>query len=123
PSGHESRSKPDRSLLGMLFGRRPRPDWAAGFGGVGSGRGVHEEIRLYAGERNCRREGAARGGEGEHRMNPLMQLAACGQSPWPDYLKPSLVENDGLRALIERDGLKGVTSKTAGEAMVGEQIE
>jgi hypothetical protein len=56
-------------------------------------------------------------------MNPLMQLAACGQSPWLDYLKRSLVENDGLHALIERDGLKGVTSKTAGEAMVGEQIE
>ena len=43
-------------------------------------------------------------------MNPLQQLAACGQSPWLDYLKRSLIETGGLRALIENDGLKGVTS-------------
>jgi transaldolase/glucose-6-phosphate isomerase len=43
-------------------------------------------------------------------MNPLKQLEACGQSPWLDYLKRSLNEKGELRALIERDGLKGVTS-------------
>jgi transaldolase/glucose-6-phosphate isomerase len=43
-------------------------------------------------------------------MNPLKQLEACGQSPWLDYLKRSLIESGELGALIERDGLKGVTS-------------
>ena len=43
-------------------------------------------------------------------MNPLQQLEACGQSPWLDYLKRSLIEQGGLRDLIEKDGLKGVTS-------------
>ena len=43
-------------------------------------------------------------------MNPLKQLEACGQSPWLDYLKRSLIEKGELRTLIERDGLKGVTS-------------
>ena len=43
-------------------------------------------------------------------MNPLKQLEACGQSPWLDYLKRSLIEGGELGTLIERDGLKGVTS-------------
>ena len=43
-------------------------------------------------------------------MNPLKQLEACGQSPWLDYLKRSLIETGGLATLIERDGVKGVTS-------------
>ena len=43
-------------------------------------------------------------------MNPLQRLEACGQSPWLDYLKRSLIEQGGLRDLIEQDGLKGVTS-------------
>ncbi|MGZ6007737.1 MAG: bifunctional transaldolase/phosoglucose isomerase [Rhizomicrobium sp.] len=43
-------------------------------------------------------------------MNPLKQLEACGQSPWLDYLKRSLIETGELRTLVERDGLKGVTS-------------
>jgi transaldolase/glucose-6-phosphate isomerase len=43
-------------------------------------------------------------------MNPLKQLATCGQSPWLDYLKRSLIQNGELRTLIDRDGLKGVTS-------------
>src|SRR6185312_5670608 len=43
-------------------------------------------------------------------MNKLRQLETCGQSPWLDYLKRSLIESGGLRTLIERDGLKGVTS-------------
>lgn len=43
-------------------------------------------------------------------MNPLKELESCGQSPWLDYLKRSLIEKGELRTLIERDGLKGVTS-------------
>lgn len=43
-------------------------------------------------------------------MNPLKELESCGQSPWLDYLKRSLIEHGELRTLIERDGLKGVTS-------------
>ncbi|WP_045836542.1 bifunctional transaldolase/phosoglucose isomerase [Hyphomicrobium sp. 99] len=43
-------------------------------------------------------------------MNALKQLEARGQSPWLDYLKRSLIESGELRTLIERDGLKGVTS-------------
>ena len=43
-------------------------------------------------------------------MNPLMQLEACRQSPWLDSMRRSLIETGELRRLIERDGLKGVTS-------------
>jgi transaldolase/glucose-6-phosphate isomerase len=40
----------------------------------------------------------------------LKQLEACGQSPWLDYLKRSLVESGELKTMIARDGLKGLTS-------------
>ncbi len=43
-------------------------------------------------------------------MNPLKQLASCGQAPWLDYLKRSLVKGGDLQRMIENDGLKGVTS-------------
>jgi transaldolase/glucose-6-phosphate isomerase len=43
-------------------------------------------------------------------MNPLKQLEACGQSPWLDYLTRKLIAGGGLASLIERDGLKGMTS-------------
>jgi transaldolase/glucose-6-phosphate isomerase len=43
-------------------------------------------------------------------VNPLKQLEACGQSPWLDYLIHSLIEGGDLKTMIERDGLKGVTS-------------
>jgi transaldolase/glucose-6-phosphate isomerase len=57
-------------------------------------------------------------------MNPLKQLEACGQSPWLDYLKRSLIENGELRTLIERDGLKGVTSNPSiFEKAIGETDE
>ncbi len=57
-------------------------------------------------------------------MNPLKQLAACGQSPWLDYLKRSLIESGELRALIDRDGLKGVTSNPSiFEKAIGESDE
>ena len=57
-------------------------------------------------------------------MNPLKQLEACGQSPWLDYLKRSLIQTGGLRTLIERDGLKGVTSNPSiFEKAIGESGE
>ena len=57
-------------------------------------------------------------------MNPLQQLEACGQSPWLDYLKRSLIEKGELRTLIERDGLKGVTSNPSiFEKAIGESDE
>ena len=43
-------------------------------------------------------------------MNPLKQLEACGQAPWLDYLLRSFVAKGELKTMIERDGLKGVTS-------------
>src|SRR5579872_4866519 len=57
-------------------------------------------------------------------MNWLKQLETCGQSPWLDYLKRSLIEKGELRALIERDGLKGVTSNPSiFEKAIGETEE
>ena len=57
-------------------------------------------------------------------MNPLKELEACGQSPWLDYLKRSLIEKGELRGLIERDGLKGVTSNPSiFEKAIGESDE
>jgi transaldolase / glucose-6-phosphate isomerase len=43
-------------------------------------------------------------------MDGLRQLEKCGQSFWLDYVKRSFLAEGGLRTLIERDGLKGVTS-------------
>src|SRR5271154_5432499 len=57
-------------------------------------------------------------------MNPLKALEACGQSPWLDYLKRSMIENGELRTLIERDGLKGLTSNPSiFEKAIGESDE
>lgn len=43
-------------------------------------------------------------------MNPLKGLEAYGQSVWLDYLSRELVKSGELKAFIERDGLKGITS-------------
>jgi transaldolase/glucose-6-phosphate isomerase len=57
-------------------------------------------------------------------MNALKQLETCGQSPWLDYLKRSLIENGELKTLIERDGLKGITSNPSiFEKAIGESDE
>jgi hypothetical protein len=57
-------------------------------------------------------------------MNPLKQLETCGQSPWLDYLKRSLVAKGELRDMIKRDGLKGVTSNPSiFEKAIGETDE
>lgn len=42
--------------------------------------------------------------------NPLLQLAAAGQSVWLDYIHRAILENGELKRLIEEDGVTGVTS-------------
>jgi transaldolase/glucose-6-phosphate isomerase len=43
-------------------------------------------------------------------MNPLKQLGDFGQSVWLDFLSRELLRTGELKVLIERDGLKGMTS-------------
>ena len=43
-------------------------------------------------------------------MNPLVQLGEFGQSPWYDYIRRGLLTSGELKALIDKDGLMGVTS-------------
>jgi len=45
--------------------------------------------------------------------NPLKQLGELGQSPWLDYIRRSLITSGELEALVDDDGLKGVTSNPA----------
>ena len=42
--------------------------------------------------------------------NALKQLEGFGQSPWLDFIQRSFIHDGSLKALIDRDGLKGVTS-------------
>jgi transaldolase/glucose-6-phosphate isomerase len=57
-------------------------------------------------------------------MNPLKELATCGQSPWLDYLKRSLMASGELQTMIDRDGLKGMTSNPSiFEKAIGESDE
>jgi transaldolase/glucose-6-phosphate isomerase len=57
-------------------------------------------------------------------VNSLKALGHCGQSPWLDYLKRSLIAGGELKTLIERDGLKGVTSNPSiFEKAIGESDE
>ncbi len=42
--------------------------------------------------------------------NPLTKLAGFGQSVWLDFIRRRLIRSGGLADLIERDGLRGVTS-------------
>ena len=44
--------------------------------------------------------------------NSLKKLEGFGQSPWLDFIKRSFTA-DGLQTLIDRDGLKGITSNPA----------
>lgn len=43
-------------------------------------------------------------------MNPLAELRSQGQSIWLDYISRALIADGGLRSMIEKDGLSGVTS-------------
>ena len=47
-------------------------------------------------------------------MDPILkQLADLGQSIWYDNLSRDLVTSGALRAMVEQDGLSGVTSNPA----------
>jgi transaldolase/glucose-6-phosphate isomerase len=43
-------------------------------------------------------------------VNPLRQLHDYGQAVWLDFLSRRFIAEGGLKTLIERDGLTGVTS-------------
>jgi|SRR5579871_381110 len=43
-------------------------------------------------------------------VNPLVLLEKCGQSVWLDYISRGLLDDGGLKKLIDDDHLKGVTS-------------
>src|SRR6185312_14947220 len=43
-------------------------------------------------------------------MNALLELRSHGQSVWLDYIRRDLITGGGLRELMDRDGLRGVTS-------------
>src|SRR5579862_6060344 len=46
----------------------------------------------------------------EQPMNPLLELLNHKQSVWLDYIRRDLIVSGGLRGLVDRDGLRGVTS-------------
>jgi transaldolase/glucose-6-phosphate isomerase len=57
-------------------------------------------------------------------MNRLKQLEQFGQSVWLDYVSRGILTSGGLKALITKDGLKGVTSNPAiFEKAIGEGAE
>jgi transaldolase len=43
-------------------------------------------------------------------MNPLLKLADLGQSYWLDNLTRRMIENGELKARVEKEGLRGITS-------------
>ena len=43
-------------------------------------------------------------------MNPLVQLQNLGQSPWYDYIRKGLFTSGELQAMLDHDGLLGITS-------------
>ncbi len=43
-------------------------------------------------------------------MNPLLELQNHKQAVWLDYIRRDLIVGGGLHALVEQDGLRGVTS-------------
>lgn len=60
----------------------------------------------------------------DQTVNPLKKLEECGQSPWLDYVRRSLIESGQLATMIARDGLKGITSNPSiFEKGIGESEE
>ena len=45
--------------------------------------------------------------------NPLIEVQHYGQSIWYDFIRRSLVTSGELQALVDRDGVLGVTSNPA----------
>lgn len=58
------------------------------------------------------------------KTNPLLKLQEFGQSIWLDYTRRDLVASGELRRLIQKDGLRGMTSNPSifEQAIVGSQI-
>ena len=56
--------------------------------------------------------------------NPLLQLSDAGQAVWLDFIERKILEDGSFQALIDRDGLKGVTSNPSiFEKAIGESDE
>jgi transaldolase / glucose-6-phosphate isomerase len=92
------------------------------FGSFAPAQRSADEIWFHAGK--ISNAGKQQSKPRRNAMNKLKQLEACGQSPWLDYLKRSLIESGELRVLIERDGLKGVTTNPSiFEKAIGETEE
>ncbi len=43
-------------------------------------------------------------------MNPVKALTNHGQAIWLDFLARGFIADGGLRALVDQDGVRGVTS-------------
>jgi len=57
--------------------------------------------------------GAVKAAKSARQSNPLRELQSYGQSVWFDYIRRSLLASGELQRLIDKDGLRGVTSNPA----------
>jgi transaldolase/glucose-6-phosphate isomerase len=57
--------------------------------------------------------------------NPLRQLHDFGQSPWLDYIRRGFLADGSLKTLVDRDGLRGMTSNPSifEKAMTGAEYD
>jgi transaldolase/glucose-6-phosphate isomerase len=57
--------------------------------------------------------------------NPLKQLHDFGQAPWLDYIRRGFLADGSLQTLIDRDGLRGMTSNPSifEKAMTGAEYD
>ena len=56
--------------------------------------------------------------------NPLLQLSDAGQAVWLDFIERKILNNGAFQGLIDKDGLKGVTSNPSiFEKAIGEGDE
>src|ERR1035437_10253846 len=58
------------------------------------------------------------------KENPLLKISEFGQSIWLDYTRRDLIASGELQRLIQKDGLRGMTSNPSifEQAIVGSQI-
>src|SRR3569623_1960197 len=75
---------------------------------LGAAKGSVEEIWLRTGK-SCR-SGFASNRTEQGIMNPLKELQNHGQAIWLDFLARGFIAKGELKTLIERDGVRGVTS-------------
>ncbi len=62
--------------------------------------------------RTCRRSSNGVG-VAQMRESPLARLPGFGQSPWLDYIQRELIQSGELQRMIERWGVRGITSNPA----------